>query len=301
LNGERANEMTDCDLDTAVPDWVVEHPVTLAVFQALGIDYCCGGKSLATACRERGMDALAVLAELRHRIGAGESPSAPALASIQVGLPRQYGEAGAADPLDQPWTSGFYKEPVRGPVRLGPTNLDGDRQADRVHHGGPDKAVLAYAADHYVYWRVALRDPALPFGAFGENFTVAGLTEADVCIGDVWKVGPEAVVQVSQPRQPCWKLARRWRVRTLAAQVQRTGRTGWYFRVVTGGAVAAGMPLALLDRPHPDWPVERANRVMHAGANDPRATAELAALPLLAASWRTTLAGRVGRPGGRPG
>lgn len=217
----------------------------------------------------------------------------PALQSIQVGLPTHFGREGAADPMDRPWTTGFFKQPVFGPVRLGATNLDGDGQADLDHHGGPDKAVLAYSADHYDAWRRELNNPALPPGAFGENFTVAGITEADVCLGDVWTIGGEAALQVSQPRQPCWKLARRWRLKTLSLQVQESGRTGWYFRVLHEGVVAAGMPLVLVERPHPAWSIARANRVMHTDKNDGRAAAELAALPCLAESWKTTLRRRV--------
>jgi MOSC domain-containing protein YiiM len=127
----------------------------------------------------------------------------PVLRSIQVSLPRSFGAEGATDPLDRPWVSGFDKQPVAGPVRLGATNLDGDGQADLVYHGGPDKAVLAYSADHYDDWRRELAMPALRFGAFGENFTIAGQSEAEVCVGDVWQVGA-VTLQVSQPRQPCW-------------------------------------------------------------------------------------------------
>lgn len=218
--------------------------------------------------------------------------TAPLLASIQVSLPRSFGQEGAADPMDRPWTTGFFKEPVLGPVRLGLTNLEGDGQADRLHHGGPDKAVLAYSAEHYPLWRQSLNQPALPFGAFGENFTVTGLTEADVCIGDTWLVGDEVVVQVSQPRQPCWKLARRWRIKSLALDVQQTGRTGWYFRVLSEGAVTAGMRLVLHDRPHPDWTVARANQVMHLEKRNIAAAQELAAIPLLSENWQATLSRR---------
>ena len=163
------------------------------------------------------------------------------LASIQVGRPQLRGDEDAVDPWDSAWFSGFCKNAVAGPVALRWTNLDGDEQADLDNHGGVDKAVCCYPAVHYDGWRCALNLPDLAFGGFGENFTIDGLAEPDVCIGDVWKIGT-AVVQVSQPRQPCWKLARRWKIKTLTLQVQQTGRTGWYFRVLTEGVVAPGAP-----------------------------------------------------------
>jgi MOSC domain-containing protein YiiM len=289
--------MSNCDLDTSVPDWVVEHPETLNLFRELGVDYCCGGKSLRYACLQQGLEAERVLTLLLRQIERGENTflacSKPLLASIQVGLPRELGEPGAADPLDRPWTTGFYKRQIPGPVRLGLTQLEGDGQADLAHHGGPEKAVLAYSAEHYPLWSTVLNNSELPPGAFGENFTIAGQTEADVCIGDVWQIGDRVVVQISQPRQPCWKLARRWRIQLLALQVQQTGRTGWYFRVLNAGLVAPGMPLALVERPHPTWSVARANRTMHEEKHDLPAAAELAAIELLSSSWRTTLARRV--------
>jgi MOSC domain-containing protein YiiM len=212
------------------------------------------------------------------------------LLSIQVALPRSYGEGGSAEP---DWTTGFFKEPVAGPVFLGRTNLAGDGQADRVNHGGPDKAACAYSADHYDHWRTELNNATLPGGAFGENFTPHGLTETDVCVGDVWSVGP-ARVQVSQPRQPCWKMARRWGVKDLPTRVVQLGFTGWYFRVLGEGIVEAGMDLVLLDRPCPDWTVAAANAVMHHRKEDRAAAADLAGVPLLSAAWRASLARRLG-------
>ena len=100
--------------------------------------------------------------------------STPLLVSIQVGLPRSYGHQGAANPMDRPWQTGFFKQPVDGPRWLGRTNLTGDGQADLVNHGGPDKAVLSYAAAHYPAWRAEVGRLDLPYGAFGENFTVEG-------------------------------------------------------------------------------------------------------------------------------
>ena len=145
------------------------------------------------------------------------------LVSIQVGLPRTHEPTDAAE---RPWTTGFYKDPVSGPVFVKRTNIEGDGQADLRVHGGIDKAVLAYAAEHYAAWREELDQPHLPFGAFGENLTIADLTERDVCIGDIWQVG-DVLLEVSQPRQPCWKLARRWHIKTLPKLVVQSGRSGW--------------------------------------------------------------------------
>lgn len=217
---------------------------------------------------------------------------APKLASVQVGKPRWHGTPGAADPFDKPWSSGFFKEPVVGPVRVGFTNLDGDGQADLINHGGPDKAVLAYPADHYPAWRTELGLPDLPFGAFGENLSVAGQIETDVCIGDVWRVG-SVVLAVSQPRQPCWKLARRWRIKDLPARVVALGRCGWYYRVLEEGVVEAGAAVELIERPNPDWTVLRAHRAMYFGKNETDESAALAAVPGLSASWRESLTQRI--------
>src|SRR5271168_5224037 len=178
------------------------------------------------------------------------------LFSIQVGAPRSYGFEDAVDAHDKPWTTGFFKAPVEGPIFVGATNLAGDGQADLKNHGGIDKAVLAYSADHYPKWREELRMPEMPYGAFGENLTIAGLSEESVCIGDILRIG-KVTFEVSQPRQPCWKLARRWRMHELTALVVRNGRSGWYLRVQEQGWIEAGMPVDLIDRPNPAWSIAR--------------------------------------------
>ncbi len=212
----------------------------------------------------------------------------PTVVSLQVGLPREVGTVGTADPTDRVWRSGIFKDQVNVMIRLGRINLEGDGQADLKHHGGPDKAVCVYPAAHYPYWRSELGNAALEYGAFGENFTVQGMDETRVAIGDVYAVG-SAVVQVSQPRQPCWKLARRWRVPDLALRVQQTGFTGWYFRVLEEGDVAPGLTLRLLERSFGQWTVARANQVMHRDRSDRNAAAALAECPALSVSWRDTL------------
>ena len=213
------------------------------------------------------------------------------LLSVQVGLPQTIGRAEAADPMDQVWTTGFFKRPVVGPVRLGLNHLEGDRQADLRNHGGPDKAVNVYPTEHYAYWERDRGMTDLPPGAFGENFTTQGLLEGDVCLGDVFEIGA-ALVQVSQPRQPCWKLARRWRMKDLALRVQQSGRTGWYFRVLREGSVQAGEKLVLIERPCPEWTVAAANHVMHHLADDREAARRLESCRILSRRWRETLARR---------
>lgn len=214
------------------------------------------------------------------------------LLSIQVGRPQAFGHASAALWPDRPWTTGFFKVPVAGPVWLGGENLAGDGQADLRHHGGPEKAVNVYPAEHYPYWATELGVMELPRPAFGENFTTAGLLEAAVCIGDVFGLGT-ALVQLSQPRQPCWKLNRRWRIPDLAWRVQQSGRTGWYFRVLREGEVEAGQTFQLRERPHPGWTVATANEVMHLRQHDLDRAHALAGCPALAASWRESLERRV--------
>jgi len=198
------------------------------------------------------------------------------------------------DTHDTPWTTGFFKTPVSGSIFLSKINLEGDRQADLINHGGIDKAVLGYSADHYPKWRSELQLPEMPFGAFGENLTITGLNEELACIGDIFHIGP-VKLQVSQPRQPCWKLARRWRMHELTGLVIRNGRSGWYFRVLEEGSIEARMPVMLVERPNPDWTVARANHILHHMKMDLAATLELAAVPELADSWVEELRERAGR------
>jgi MOSC domain-containing protein YiiM len=214
------------------------------------------------------------------------------LLSVRVGRVQVRGHEGASDPFDESWTTSIFKTAVDGPVFVRLTNLAGDEQADLVNHGGSDKAICVYSADHYDAWRATLGVTPFEYGAFGENFTIRRLLEDDVCIGDSWSVGG-AILQVSQPRQPCWKLAQRWRIKDLADQVVKSGRTGWYFRVLREGPVQAGDVLALVERLHPEWTITAANGVMHQHKHDRVAAAALASIPALSRSWRGTLGRRI--------
>lgn len=221
----------------------------------------------------------------------------PRLLSIQVAKPATYGHEGAANPHDRLWRTGYFKKPVNSPVFVGQTGLAGDGQADRENHGGIDKAVLAYSAEHYPLWREELKILDMPHGGFGENLTIAGLDETAVCIGDVWQCGP-VVFEVSQPRQPCWKTSRRWRIDDLSRRVIATGRSGWYLRVVQEGEIEAGLDFTLIRRVHPQWTVARANEILHHRKGDLSSAQELANMPELALSWREIFIHRLERRAG---
>ena len=186
-------------------------------------------------------------------------------------------------------TSAIAKSPVDGPRAVTWLGIDGDAQADLSVHGGPDKAIHHYPYDHYSYWRTALG--AFPVlqqaGAFGENISTSGLTEDIACIGDRYRLG-SAIVEIAQGRQPCWKQAHRLMSKTVVATMVRSRRCGWYYRVIEEGVVAAGDKLALIERPHPDWTVERVTGLLIAGDGkaDPAAVQALSSLDVLAENWR---------------
>jgi len=211
------------------------------------------------------------------------------ITSVQIGRVLTEGDPRASDPTQRQWTTAFYKSPVAQRVQMGRLGLDGDAVADSRHHGGPDKAVLCYAGSHYRDWNREYPQRKMGPGAFGENLTIAEVDETTVCIGDQFQMG-QSRVEVSQPRQPCWKIARRWGISTLTKTVAQTGRTGWYIRVKQPGVIHAGQEMSLLHRPHPDWTVARANDVMFGRESDPVSVTELMNLSELADAWRADIA-----------
>lgn len=204
--------------------------------------------------------------------------------SIQVGTPAI---------IAPDWTTAIYKTTVQGRVLLSKSNLDGDKQADLNVHGGSDKAVNVYPVEHYKYWnqrarfilRKRLNLHSYPNGSFGENFTVSGCNEKNVYIGDVFEIGT-AIVQISQPRQPCWKLARKLNQPKLPFWVQRTGKTGWYLRVLQEGEVGFSDNIKLVESGCCSWSVERANYLMHSPARTKEDMGSILACTHLSASWR---------------
>jgi len=211
-----------------------------------------------------------------------------ALLSLRTGSPRPFG------PRGQP--SAIHKLPVSEAVYLDRTGFASDQQGDPRHHGGPEKAVHHYPAEHYAVWQHDLaglrRVRNLRIGGFGENISTLGLTEANVSIGDVFRLG-EALIQVSQPRQPCWKLNVRFNVKDMALRVQNSGRPGWYCRVLEPGLVSPAEALRRIERPSPQWTLRRVLSVLYRDCLNRDELAELAALPGLTMKMRDLLSRRL--------
>jgi len=146
-------------------------------------------------------------------------------------------------------TTAIFKEPVEGRVRIRRTGLVGDRQADPSVHGGPTKAVYAYPSEHYPLWRRELGRADLPCGSFGENLTTEGLDERTLRVGDRLRVG-SALLEVTQPRMPCYKLGIRFGRLDMVRRFLASGRSGFYLAVLEEGDVAAGDPIELLGTDH---------------------------------------------------
>jgi MOSC domain-containing protein YiiM len=208
---------------------------------------------------------------------------------VFVGMPAVIGAV-----RDRPVESAIGKARVdAAELVLRPTNLDGDRQADLTVHGGPDKAVYVYPRARYAEWRA--EGFAVAPGGLGENVSLDGVVEDDVHLGDVWRWG-SALVQISQPRAPCYKLAMHTARKDIGPRMLATGRSGWYVRVLEPGTVPTAGPMELVERTEGAPTLRETFGVMfdEAYATADGVLARVLASPALAASWREPLSARRG-------
>lgn len=203
------------------------------------------------------------------------SPTAAQVLSIQVGRPKTYTWLG-----HEVQTS-IYKNRVHGPVRAAGVNLEGDDQADRKQHGGSDKAVYAYAREDQEWWEYELQQ-SLPFGIFGENLTTRGLDLHAAVVGQTWQIG-SAVLQVSEPRTPCWKLGLRMRDSKFPRRFAASRRTGVLLRILSEGTLTAGDPIEVRAAPAHGVTVGTVNRIYY---GEDRDVTPLYRATELAAHWR---------------
>jgi MOSC domain-containing protein YiiM len=201
------------------------------------------------------------------------------LISMNVGLPRDVIWKG------RKVTTGIFKEPVAGRVRLRKLNLDGDRQADLAVHGGPEKAVYAYPSEHYAAWRSELGRPGLTWGMFGENFTTDGLLENKTNIGDTFQIG-SALVTVTQPRMPCYKLGIKFGRDEMLKLFLKSLRSGFYFSVLEEGEVAAEDEIKLMARDPNNITVEDITKLYSTERDNDELKRRAIEVEVLPASWR---------------
>jgi MOSC domain-containing protein YiiM len=182
--------------------------------------------------------------------------------------------------------TGIFKSEIVMPAWLGIEGLSGDAQADRRVHGGPDKALHQYAMAHYARLAAAFPDvkELLVPGSIGENLSVPSWDESNICIGDTFRLG-DAIIQVSQPRAPCWKIDHRYGVEGMAKLIDDEGITGWYFRVIEEGSVEPGCPFELIDRMSPDVTLKELLATWRDHRPEPGQLERLAATPGLTENW----------------
>lgn len=216
----------------------------------------------------------------------------PELVSVCVGGPRDVEWRGRTT------RTSIWKAPVTGRVHVGRLNVDGDEQSDLTVHGGAEKAVYVYPAEHYDFWRRELPGVDLPFGAFGENFTTRGLLDADVGIGDRFRIG-DAEFVVTQPRMPCFKLGIRFQRPDMVKRFHEARRNGFYFAVTREGTVGAGDPVERLGRDGGGLSVTDVVR-LYDDEDDPALLQHAIAHPTLPESWRDYFRKRASDTGRAP-
>lgn len=199
----------------------------------------------------------------------------------------------------KPVATGIYKSPVAGPVTVTAEGLSGDEQIDRKHHGGRDKAVYAYTLENHRHWAALRGVPEFPPGHFGENLTVTGMPDETVFIGDVFRMGG-CLFQVTQPRVPCFKLGLKFGDPGFVAEFMRSGRTGFYLRVLASGEVCAGDAVSLEEQAPLQVSVRDAMRALQSGPDRREWIERVLAVPALSAAWREDLTQRL-KSGPQPG
>jgi MOSC domain-containing protein YiiM len=209
--------------------------------------------------------------------------------SVNVGLPREVIWRG------KPITTGIFKEPVAGPLRIRPLNLDGDRQADLRVHGGEDKAVYAYPSEFYELWRRERPELVFPWGQFGENLTTQGVRDEDVSVGDRFRVGTAELI-VTQPRLPCFKLGIKMGRDGFVTEFLERGLFGFYLSVAREGDVEAGDPIVVLSRDPRGFKVTEIARLYLRDRGDSEGMRRAAELDVLPESWRQYFSRRLPAP-----
>ena len=214
------------------------------------------------------------------------------LKALLIGDVKNYGSQNATDKLNLPWSSAIFKVAQNGEIFANELGFEGDSVADTKHHGGPEKAVFANSFANYAEWEKFLGLKNMAYGAMGENLCVDGLDESCVCVGDIHKIG-SLVLQVSQPRKPCFKLSKRWGNENMATHIFKTGLTGWYYRVLTPGSCKAGDVIEVVESDPVHMSILEINRLFYAPSENLNLLEKFNALTTLTNGWHDDMKRRI--------
>lgn len=212
--------------------------------------------------------------------------------SVQVGRAKTYGDAQSKDFLEKEWQSASFKEVSHTPLFAHFTGFSGDEVADTVHHGGVDKAIFANSYENYAHWASFLEQKSLPFGALAENLTITGLHEQSVMLGEVHQIGT-AILQVSQPRKPCWKISRRWNHKAFTNEIFTSGLTGWYYKVLQEGLIGLDDEVKVIQQKTPQISILRANEAFREPEKYKSILETILDIPSLASSYQESIVKRL--------
>lgn len=212
--------------------------------------------------------------------------------SVQVGRAKTYGDAQSKDFLEKEWQSASFKEVSHTPRFAHFTGLAGDEVADTVHHGGVDKAIFANSYENYAHWATFLEQKSLPFGALAENLTITGLHEQSVMLGEVHQIGT-AILQVSQPRKPCWKISRRWNHKAFTNEIFTSGLTGWYYKVLQEGLIGSDDEIKVIQQKTPQISILKANEAFREPEKYKSILETILDIPSLASSYQESIVKRL--------
>lgn len=212
--------------------------------------------------------------------------------SLQVGRAKTYGDAQSKDFLDKEWRSASFKEVSSTPLFAHFMGLDDDEVADTLHHGGIDKAIFANSYENYAHWASFLGVEHLPFGALAENLTITGLHERSVMLGEVHQIGT-AILQVSQPRKPCWKISRRWNHAAFTNEIFTSGLTGWYYKVLQEGLINSGDEVKVVKQKSAQISILEANEAFREPEQYQSVLEAILDIPSLADSYKESIEKRL--------
>lgn len=212
--------------------------------------------------------------------------------SVQVGRAKTYGDAQSKDFLEKEWESASFKEVSKTPLYASFSGLAGDEVADKMHHGGMDKAIFANSYENYAHWASFLGVEHLSFGALAENLTMTGLHESNVMLGEIHQIGT-VLLQVSQPRKPCWKISRRWNHKAFTNEIFTSGLTGWYYKVLQEGIISAGDEVRVIRAETPQLSILEANEAFGEPEKYGHILEAILEIPSLANSYKESIVKRL--------